>query len=300
VALRSQRNEKQHSLTPPGRFRRTANARDGPAPPEFRRQGVPGYFRETNMRSFSRRVTILVGVAAFAIGIPLGVVFAGATFSDVPPSNPFYNDITALANSGVTGGCGGGKFCPKDTVTREQMAAFMNRLGALSPTKTPVVNADKVDGLDSTVLLLGTAPIPAGTTVTGYDSYDYAVVADNQDVIVSVQLPAPAPVDLTAGNVNFAPDALVSDGDASCTGTVAAPTAPAGKVCLYLGESGSVDGGGGYSAEQTGFMNRAFLVLFNTDSTTLGADLFFRFTWAYTAPTAVLSPGTPTGGTSKD
>jgi len=30
------------------------------------------------------------------------------------------------------------------------MAAFMNRLGALASGKTPVVNADKLDGLDST------------------------------------------------------------------------------------------------------------------------------------------------------
>jgi hypothetical protein len=32
------------------------------------------------------------------------------------------------------------------------MAAFMNRLGALGPGKIPVVNADKIDGLDSSAL----------------------------------------------------------------------------------------------------------------------------------------------------
>jgi S-layer homology domain len=104
-------------------------------------------------RSVSRRLAVLLAAAALAIGIPLGVVIAGATFSDVPSSNPFYNDITAIANAGVTTGCGGGKFCPKDTVTREQMAAFMNRLGALSAGNTPVVNADKLDGLNSTDFL---------------------------------------------------------------------------------------------------------------------------------------------------
>jgi hypothetical protein len=35
------------------------------------------------------------------------------------------------------------------------MAAFMNRLGALAAGKTPVVNADKLDGLDSTDFLAG-------------------------------------------------------------------------------------------------------------------------------------------------
>ena len=42
------------------------------------------------------------------------------------------------------------KYCPNDFVTRGEMAAFMNRLGAVAPGKTPVVNADKLDGLDST------------------------------------------------------------------------------------------------------------------------------------------------------
>lgn len=36
-------------------------------------------------------------------------------------------DINRLAKSGITGGCGTGTFCPKATVTREQMAAFLHR-----------------------------------------------------------------------------------------------------------------------------------------------------------------------------
>jgi hypothetical protein len=91
-------------------------------------------------------------VAAFAIAFPLGVL-AAITFTDVPVSNPFYYDIQAVANAGVTTGCGGGKYCPDDNVTRGQMAAFMNRLGALGPGKVPVVDADKLDGLDSTSFL---------------------------------------------------------------------------------------------------------------------------------------------------
>ncbi len=36
-------------------------------------------------------------------------------------------DINRLAASGITGGCGPGRFCPAATVTREQMAAFLHR-----------------------------------------------------------------------------------------------------------------------------------------------------------------------------
>lgn len=97
----------------------------------------------------SRRLAIGVAVAALALGVPLGVL-ASHQFTDVPNSHPFHADIDALYDSGVTTtGCGGGKFCPDQYVTRGQMAAFLNRLGALADSKVPVVNADRVDGLES-------------------------------------------------------------------------------------------------------------------------------------------------------
>jgi hypothetical protein len=48
-------------------------------------------------------------------------------FADVPPSNPFYAFIEELAQRQITLGCGGGNYCPADSVTREQMAAFIIR-----------------------------------------------------------------------------------------------------------------------------------------------------------------------------
>jgi hypothetical protein len=43
----------------------------------------------------------------------------------VPPSNVFHKYVEALAASGITGGCGGGNFCPDGPVTRAQMATFL-------------------------------------------------------------------------------------------------------------------------------------------------------------------------------
>ena len=109
----------------------------------------------------ARRNRRLLAVAALAIALaafPLGVL-ASHQFADVPNSNPFHADIDALADSGVTSGCGGGNFCPSAFVTREQMAAFMNRLGALAAGKVPVVNADKVDGLTSDQFLRSDVPV---------------------------------------------------------------------------------------------------------------------------------------------
>ena len=69
-------------------------------------------------------------VAALAIVLALvvpGVALASHVFADVPDSNAFHANITNLARAGVTAGCGGDNFCPSTVVTREQMAAFLNR-----------------------------------------------------------------------------------------------------------------------------------------------------------------------------
>lgn len=69
-------------------------------------------------------------VAALAIVLALvvpGVALASHVFADVPDSNDFHANITNLARAGVTAGCGGDNFCPSTVVTREQMAAFLNR-----------------------------------------------------------------------------------------------------------------------------------------------------------------------------
>jgi len=50
---------------------------------------------------------------------------ATATFNDVPTDHPFFQYVEALAASGITGGCGGGNFCPNNPVTRGQMAVFL-------------------------------------------------------------------------------------------------------------------------------------------------------------------------------
>jgi hypothetical protein len=50
---------------------------------------------------------------------------ATATFNDVPTSHPFFQYVEALAASGITGGCGGGNYCPNNPVTRGQMAVFL-------------------------------------------------------------------------------------------------------------------------------------------------------------------------------
>jgi hypothetical protein len=51
---------------------------------------------------------------------------ATATFLDVPTSHPFFRFVEALRASGITGGCGGGQYCPDAPLTRGQMAVFLS------------------------------------------------------------------------------------------------------------------------------------------------------------------------------
>ena len=46
-------------------------------------------------------------------------------FTDVPCSSNFAPWINELVTEGVTGGCGGGDFCPQNPVRRDQMAVFL-------------------------------------------------------------------------------------------------------------------------------------------------------------------------------
>jgi hypothetical protein len=49
----------------------------------------------------------------------------GHSFADVAATNPFYRFVETLLHHGVTGGCGGGNYCPGTATTREQMSVFV-------------------------------------------------------------------------------------------------------------------------------------------------------------------------------
>jgi len=53
------------------------------------------------------------------------IVHVGNSFPDVPTSNAFYFYVENIFHLGITGGCGGGNYCPGNTVTRAQMAVFL-------------------------------------------------------------------------------------------------------------------------------------------------------------------------------
>jgi hypothetical protein len=65
-------------------------------------------------------------MAAFLVrALRLGPTSADFFWDD--DGSPFEDDINRAAAAGITGGCGSGRFCTGDPVTREQMAAFLHR-----------------------------------------------------------------------------------------------------------------------------------------------------------------------------
>ena len=69
-------------------------------------------------------------------------------FSDIAPEDPGCRHVHAIAARGITVGCGGGAYCPAESVSRWQMAVFMAKA------------------------MLNGSPIPTAGTVSGLGSYD--------------------------------------------------------------------------------------------------------------------------------
>lgn len=128
--------------------------------------------------------------------------------------------------------------------------------------------------------------IPSGLTVSGDMIYDRSVIADTEDGRIYIPFPAIAPSPVADNShVNVAPSAEyaaeINDADPTCTGSVSAPTAPAGRVCVYVMSLEGMDRVSGVSS----FIRseRGFYVSFR-ESGILGDDLYLNFSWAYTAP----------------
>lgn len=68
-------------------------------------------------------------------------VGASSNFSDVPTNHWAAAWIKELAAEGITGGCGGGKYCPELVVTRDQMAVFLLSAKHVSGYTPPAVGA---------------------------------------------------------------------------------------------------------------------------------------------------------------
>jgi hypothetical protein len=121
------------------------------------------------------RIALIVGVTALIVA-PLTAV-ASHSFTDVPDSHTFHEDIEWMKESGVTRGCNppaNTRYCPEDDVKRSQMAAFMKRfaqyLGAEDGTPAQAdhaTTADSATSADDASMLAGASPTAYQTLIWG-------------------------------------------------------------------------------------------------------------------------------------
>jgi hypothetical protein len=247
----------------------------------------PGWMTSTRIKR-ARPLVLLVVALVFA-----APVLAFDRFTDVGPG-VHHDDISAIAAAGITVGCNppaNDHYCPEDFVRRDQMGSFLARTAGLGG-HPPVTNADKLDGKDSTNFY-PYGDVPSGVTIRGAVGGDFhAYDATASDFGVDVTLPMPAPVGLTDGDVfvnvttwqgeagQIAP--TTADTNAGCTGTLDTPTAPAGKVCIYVSGADHASNLSGYSV-RFGAEASKYGFKLKWDASALG-DTFVDAVWAYTAP----------------
>lgn len=141
-----------------------------------------------------RRVALAVFLTVL-VTVPL-TAFATHVFSDVSDTNVHRNSIAWLADSGVTRGCNppdNDLFCPKDVVTREQMATFMYRLSGNDADTEPSVNAAALGG------------IPAASHVSGLQvvNEQYPQSFTNAGDNAGISLQCPEGTFVTGGGVSI-------------------------------------------------------------------------------------------------
>jgi hypothetical protein len=101
-------------------------------------------------KTILRTFRVLAGVALVAL--PAAAQAAPcAGFSDVDTSFTACPSIEWIKNRSITLGCGVGTYCPSAAVPRQEMAAFMNRLGdAMTPLLVRVDVSPGAIDLDAT------------------------------------------------------------------------------------------------------------------------------------------------------
>lgn len=167
-------------------------------------------------------------------------------FNDVLFNNPFCRWIEELDRRSITGGCGGGNYCPGAPVTRSQMAVF-------------VVKAQFPEF------------VPAGLTLTGHWGFDVESADGVGDWGTSISYPVPMPTAL-----EFQYREAGSTQTPECPGISSNPEAAPGFLCVYESLAAQPDFSGTIGNTRFGTN-----IIFTIPS--LGDNFAFG-TWAGTAP----------------
>lgn len=120
---------------------------------------------------FMRRLLAVVAAAALTIAT-MGIatpapVSAGTPFTDISDSQ-FIGNINWAYDNGITAGCDTDRFCPKATVTRDQMASFLVRMFNLPSTTQDYFTDDEANIHEGSINRLAASGITGGCAANKY------------------------------------------------------------------------------------------------------------------------------------
>lgn len=98
----------------------------------------PGYCPDDPVTRAQMAVFIAKALGEEPVADPTGI------FNDIPPSHWAAGYIERFSQLGITAGCGEGKFCPEENVTRAQMAVFLDKALGLEPYNNPTPTFEDV------------------------------------------------------------------------------------------------------------------------------------------------------------
>ncbi|MDJ0791702.1 MAG: hypothetical protein QNJ71_07380 [Acidimicrobiia bacterium] len=129
---------------------------------------------------------ILIALAMGGLmAIPISAIGAVSLWDDVPDESIFVNDTNWMKITEVSLGCNpplNTEYCPKEFMTREQMAALLRRLsqGQIVNAAT-AIDSDKLDGRDAEELASITSAVTAGDVLHDSDINNPLVLAELSD-----------------------------------------------------------------------------------------------------------------------
>jgi hypothetical protein len=148
-----------------------------------------------------RRTVLAASLVVAVTLIGTAAAVAAHDFTDVPTANVFHNDISWLADYGITKGCNppaNDRFCPDDPVTRAQMAAFMHRFGDIQIETTIAIDQ------------LGFSPVGTNHEFTDYDYYAVGTLGRYSDTTLGASIPVPDGAVITGLSATFC-DSTMAD-----------------------------------------------------------------------------------------
>ena len=218
-----------------------------------------------------------MAVAATALFVSLGGVSYGVATGYIDGREIKNNAVGTkdLKNNDVRG-----KDVRRNTLTGSDIRESRLAKVPSAASADTAANAAQLgeSGPDAYLKYAGT--IPSGTTVIGNWYAAPSTDTAGSFGFDEVDFPAPSSAAVTDATSNMgAGTTNGADNDATCTGNADAPTAPAGKLCFYVGFQTGVTELQGFFSNGPKTKGGAVRVIGGA-----GASRYARGGWAYTAP----------------